>query len=266
MRQTVISPYFLAPFWYIYRIYMVIVFFVVWVIFYPFVHFNLNKKERHPRAFKVKVLWCRVLSSLFFVRFKIHGKEHLKDCYPYIACINHQSYLDIIFMFPVLTDYFKFMGKSELRKWLMVGVFFRKGMDISVNRENAKEARVSLDEAMEALDEGIAVAIFPEGMIPEDSPQLKRFKNGAFKMALTKQVPILPITFLYNHERMANPYRFLSKASPGTCEVIVHPPIYTTGMDMLDLSPLREKVYEVINTPLVERGLSQSRKFERYED
>ena len=245
---------------------MVIVFFIVCGIFYPFVHFNLQDKSRHPKAFKVKVRWCKVLSVLFFVRYKIHGKEHLEETYPYIACINHQSYLDIIFMYPVLKGYFKFMGKSELRKWLMVGVFFRKGMDISVNRENAKEARGSLDEAMEALDQGISVAIFPEGMIPEDSPQLKRFKNGAFKMALTKQVPILPVTFLYNHERMANPYRFLSKASPGVCEVIVHPPIYTTGMDMLDLSPLRNKVYEVINAPLVERGLSQSRTFAADED
>jgi len=266
MRQTGFLAYIQAPFWYLYRIYMVLVFFIVWAIFYPFVHFNLNKKDRHPMAFKVKVLWCQVLSVLFFVRFKIHGKEHLKESYPYIACINHQSYLDIIFMYPVLTDYFKFMGKSELREWLMVGVFFRKGMDISVNRENAKEARASLDEAMEALDDGISIAIFPEGMIPEDSPQLKRFKNGAFKMALIKQVPIVPVTFLRNHDRIANPYRFLTKASPGICEVIIHPPLHTQGMDMLDLAPLREKVYEVINAPLVERGLSQSRKFVPYED
>lgn len=250
--------YLKAPFWFVYKLYMVLIFFIVWMVFYPFVHFKLKVKERHPQAFKVKVLWCQVLAALFFVKFIVHGKEHLKDTYPYIACINHQSYLDIIFMYPVLTDYFKFIGKKELRNWLMVGVFFRKGMDISVNRENAKEARESLEEAMEALRQGVSVAIFPEGVIPEDTPQLKRFKNGAFKMALATQRPILPITFINNHTRLRNPFRFWAEASPGLCEVVVHPPIHTMGMDMMDIAPLRDKVYEVINAPLVERGMSRS--------
>jgi 1-acyl-sn-glycerol-3-phosphate acyltransferase len=140
----------------------------------------------------------------------------------------------------------------------MVGVFFRQGMDISVNRENAKEARESLEEAMEALNDGISVAIFPEGVIPEDTPQLKRFKNGAFKMALTTQRPILPITFVVNHKRLRNPFRFTAEAGPGICEVVVHPPIYTAGMDMMDVAPLRDKVYEIINAPLKEGGMSRS--------
>lgn len=256
----------LGPFYLLFKIYMLVVFFLVWAAFYPFVHFYLNDPAKHPQAFKVKVLWCRVLCTLMFTRFKIHGKEHLVFDESCVVCINHQSFMDIIYMYPVIDHYFKFIGKKELRKWLMIGVFFRKGMDISISRENAKEARISLDEAMEALNNGVSIAIFPEGEIPVDAPQLKRFKNGGFKMALATQKPILPVTFLRNHERLHDPYKLFGKSTPGLCEVVVHPRIETQGMDLMDIAPLRDKVYEVINAPLIERGLSRSPTFASNED
>ncbi len=251
----------LGPFYLLFKLYMLVVFFLVWVVFYPLVHFLLNDPAKHPKAFRIKVLWCRVLSALMFTRYKIHGKEHLIFDGSCVVCINHQSYMDIIYMYPVINNYFKFIGKKELRKWLMIGVFFRKGMDISISRENAKEARISLDEAMDALNRGVSVAIFPEGEIPVDTPQLKRFKNGGFKMALTTQKPILPVTFLCNNERLHDPNKLFGKCTPGLCEVVIHPRIETQGMDLTDIAPLRNKVYEVINGPLVERGLSRSPNF-----
>lgn len=265
-RMKGILPILLGPFYLLFKLYMLVVFFIVWAIFYPFVHFSLNDPRKHPRAFEVKVLWCRVLAFLWFTRYKIHGKEHLKFDGPCVVCINHQSFSDIIHMYPVIPHFFKFIGKKELRKWLMIGVFFRKGMDISINRTNAKEARVSLDEAMDALKNGVSVAIFPEGEIPLDTPQLKRFKNGAFKIALSTQTPILPVTFLSNHKRLDEPYKLFGRATPGVCEVVIHPPIITQGMDLMDIAPLRDKVYDVINEPLVERGMSQRPTFAGHEN
>jgi len=140
----------------------------------------------------------------------------------------------------------------------MIGVFFRKGMDIPIDRVNAKSAKESLELSKVALKEGISIAIFPEGIIPEDTPQLLRFKNGAFKTAIELNIPILPITFLDNWKRMlGDPVKFFSRASPGRCRAIVHDPIITQGMDLMDIGPLRDKVYEVMNAPLVEQGYSK---------
>jgi len=232
--------------------------FIFWsIVFFPFVWYRLRDPQKHESAFKLKVLWCKLLSASLFTHFKIQGKENLPEKGPFIICINHQSYLDIVYMYVAVPVYFKFIGKKELRSWPMVGTFFKMGMDISVNRENSIEARRSLEEAMEALDEGIGIGIFPEGKIPRDTPNMHRFKNGAFKMALTKQVPILPVTFFYNNRRLGDPFPLTSVASPGLCEVQIHPLISTQGMDLMDIAPLRDKVYEVINAPLIERGLSK---------
>jgi 1-acyl-sn-glycerol-3-phosphate acyltransferase len=232
-------------------------FLLLYALFYPYVYYLLKDKSRHERAFKFKVLWCKILSAVIFTRFKIHGREHIPRDRPYIICINHQSYVDIVYMYVAVQDWFKFIGKKELRKWPMIGIFFKMGADISVNRNNSMEARRSLDEAMEAIDNGISIGIFPEGKIPEDTPQMCRLKNGAFKMALTKQVPILPITFFDNHRRLGDPFPFTTAASPGRCEIQIHEPIITQGMDLMDIAPLRDKVYDVINGPLVKRGLSK---------
>lgn len=238
------------------KVYMITVFLLTWVFFFPPSYYYLRSPEYFPKAFRVKRLWCQVLSIFFLTRFDIQGDENLPEGGAFIACINHQSYLDIIFMYPVIPNYFKFIGKIELRNWLLIGVFFRKGMDISVSRENAKQARLALEEAKEALRGGVPVAIFPEGVIPDDTPRLKRFKNGAFKIAVETNVPILPITFIRNHKRLGHPYDPFSYAYPGKCEVVIHPVINTQGTDLMDIAPLRERVYDVINGPLVDRGLS----------
>jgi len=242
----------------LYKIYLVICFFIAYIIFYPFVYFYLRKPELHPKAFNLRVLWVGLLNAMAFIVFDVKGKEKIKD-EPYIICMNHQSYLDILFAYKVVGKYyFKFIGKKELLKWPMIGVFFRKGMDIPIDRVNAKSARESLELAKDALKDGVSIAIFPEGIIPDDTPQLKLFKNGAFKMAVELNVAILPITFLDNWKRMfGDPVKFFSRASPGICRAIVHDPIITQGMDAMDIGPLRDKVYEVINGPLVENGLSK---------
>jgi 1-acyl-sn-glycerol-3-phosphate acyltransferase len=233
-------------------------FIIAYIIFYPFVYFNLRKAELHPKAFRIRVIWVGLLNALGLILFDVEGKEKIKD-EPYIICMNHQSYLDILFAYKVVGKYFfKFIGKKELLKWPMIGVFFRKGMDIPIDRVNAKSARESLELSKEALRNGISIAIFPEGVIPDNTPQLLPFKNGAFKIALELNIPILPITFLDNWKRMyGDPVRFFSSASPGRCRAIVHDPIITQGMDLMDIGPLRDKVYEVINAPLVEVGYSK---------
>ena len=242
----------------LYKIYYVIWFLILYLVFYPIVYFFLRKPELHPKAFKVRVVWVAVLNAVGVILFDVEGREKVKD-EPYIICMNHQSYLDILFAYKVVGKYyFKFIGKKELLKWPMIGVFFRKGMDIPIDRENAKSARESLELSKQALKDGISIAIFPEGVIPPNTPQLKPFKNGAFKMAVELNIPILPVTFLDNWKRMdGNPTRFFARASPGRCRAIVHDPINTQGMDLMDIAPLRDKVYEVINAPLVKEGYSK---------
>jgi 1-acyl-sn-glycerol-3-phosphate acyltransferase len=81
---------------------------------------------------------------------------------------------------------------------------------------------------------------------------MKPFKDGAFRLAIEKQVPIVPITFLDHWRLFGEPENLTSRARPGIARAVVHPAIHTKGLTEADLVALRRKVYEVIEGPLLE--------------
>lgn len=142
------------------------------------------------------------------------------------------------------------MGKSELETWPIFNLFFKTGMNILVDRSNKLGAAKAFLKASKALDRGESIVIFPEATIPSDTPKLKEFKDGAFSLAIKKQVPIVPVTFTNNFNLLKSGGFFKSRALPGLAPVIVHPPIITTAMTPEDLISLREQCYYTIQHPL----------------
>ena len=67
---------------------------------------------------------------------------------------------------------------------------------------------------------------------------------------IQKQIPILPVTFLTNWERLQRAGLFTGKASPGLSKVIIHKPISTAGLTKNDVDLLQAQVREIINEPL----------------
>jgi 1-acyl-sn-glycerol-3-phosphate acyltransferase len=99
------------------------------------------------------------------------------------------------------------------------------------------------------LDQGLTQVIYPEGTISSQG-QLKLFKNGAFRLAIEKQVPIVPVANLNNWWYLQNGGFFKSNGRPGFPEVIVGNPISTKGLDEKNVPELREKVYTFIQLEL----------------
>jgi len=157
--------------------------------------------------------------------------------------------LDTVFMFSVVPDYFLFMGKGELLKWPLFRMFFKK-MDIPVYRENLRHAYGAFHRCNVALKRGECIALYPEGIISEKSPEMLRFKNGAFKMAVENQVPIVPITWQTNYKILGNAENLTSYSLPTTIRAKVHTPISTQGLTPNDVSALRDKTFETINSGL----------------
>src|SRR5690606_27639318 len=92
--------------------------------------------------------------------------------------------------------------------------------------------------AQRRLNQGLSICIFPEGGVPDDSSIiLDSFKDGAFKLALAHQIPVVPITFVDNKKRFS--YDFFS-GSPGKMRAVVSPFIQTKSMDVKQTDSLRE--------------------------
>ncbi len=127
-------------------------------------------------------------------------------------------------------------------------------MNITVNRGSITDSHKAFKRANRDLGKGISIAIFPEATIPECSPNLSAFKNGAFKIAIEQQVPIVPITFLDNWYIFPDTKAEHYVVRPGLSRIIVHKPISTVGMTEDNVSALRILVFNLIQKTLSERG------------
>ena len=184
------------------------------------------------------------------VKLKVKGKEQIPNGKSYLICANHSSYIDIPCLYTIFSHYFVFTGKKEIEKWPLFHIFYTSGMNILIDRNNARNAVVAFKRMGEVLDENHPLFIFPEGTISKTAPEMAEFKSGVVSLAIKKQVPILPVTFTTNWKRLQRSGFWKGKAGPGIAEAIVHPLISTIGMTKEDTHVLQQTLKNTINTPL----------------
>lgn len=153
----------------------------------------------------------------------------------------------IYIAFPI---YFHTMGKAELLKVPLFRRFFER-MNIPVNRKSNLDSHRAFLRAGNDIDKGISITLFPEGTIHQNGPVMGRFKNGPFRLAIEKQIPIVPVTFLNNWKLLPDDFHH-RVGHPGIARVIIHEPIPTKGMNETDLEKLKSIVYSIISKPLQE--------------
>jgi len=234
-----------SVFW---KIWFLLYFVVTLIILFPLFFILLSSEKLFPFCFKLMRLWGWIL--VFGGGFYVHVKQRNKlPRKPYIICANHVSYLDIILCYCIIPDYFVFMGKQELSKVPLFNIFFKR-MNILVNRKSAIGSHKALMQAAEELDKGHCLAIFPEGTISKEAPKLRPFKNGPFRLAIQKQVDIVPVTFISNYKLLQDAPFFKGRCRPGIAGIVIHPAIQTMGMTENDLVSLRERVSNLFEQTL----------------
>ncbi len=182
-------------------------------------------------------IWAKVIlfGSGFYYKVETEQKPIQGRSYMFIA--NHTSMADIMLMLAINKNPFVFVGKVELVKIPLFGFFYKRTC-ILVDRKSSKSRMEVFDRAQKRLNQGLSICIFPEGGVPHDeSVLLDDFKDGAFRLAIEHQIPIVPITFADNKERFS--YTFLS-GSPGIMRVKIHEFIETTGLPSESKKAIKE--------------------------
>ena len=188
---------------------------------------------------------ARTFFSLIFIPMKIRYDEGVNLKNQYVIISNHFSYIDIPAL-AALNIPFKFIGKMQVNNIPVLGYIF-KNLHIMVDRDSKESRKQTYIDCFRSLDQGYSIGIFPEGGIKtEKVPKMAPFKNGAFAMALEKQVPILPVSLLGAYKIMKG--SFYINWSP--CEIVCHKPIYTDGFTTKDVDAFRDKCYKILQSEL----------------
>ena len=203
-----------------------------------------------PKKFKwvgvINRYWARLTFIFCFLPYKVECRTPLNKCQQYIFCPNHFSYLDIPTMGlnPINTV---FVGKNDMENIPLFGFMYRK-LHITVDRSRLKSKYDTFVKSRQAIEEGKSLVFYPEGGIfTEQPPQMVRFKDGAFRLAIEKQIPIVPVT-IPNNWIILPPDEFLVRL--GKVSVIFHPPIETIGMNLADTEQLKHRVFTAIDDEL----------------
>lgn len=219
---------------------------LVIIVFYPVYFVLLQRKPWFRHVFTMYKLCARIMLFNTGIFAQVKWRYKPKKNQAYVICPNHCSYLDIVTTYIAIPEYFHFMGKAELKNIPLFGHFFKE-MNIPVDRGSIVSSHKAYQRAAEDLDKGISVAIFPEGTIPESAPKLKSFKNGAFRLAIEKQVPILPVLYPDNYRIMPDGIlKRMSAGRPGFIRIIVLPPIQTKGLTRDDMEALKSKLHHLM--------------------
>lgn len=231
----------------IYSRYCFFTFALLFLLLLPFFLIVIQRKQWHYYAYLLNHYWAKIFYALCFFSLEIEYKFPLDKQKQYIFCPNHTSFLDIPLM-GFTPAYFVFVGKSSIAKVPLFGYMYRK-LHITVNRKSLKSKYETIERSKEAIEAGKSLVIFPEGgIVTKAPPVMGKFKDGPFRIAIEKQIPIIPVTIPYNWIILPDDGKMM--VTRRTSKLIFHEPIATIGMTTQDMDTLKEKVYRVIDKEL----------------
>ena len=209
---------------------------------FPLLIISIAKEQWYPYFFKMARIWSKFILIGMGFGYKIIRDETPDPEKSYMFVANHTSMADIMLMFAASKNPFVFVGKAELAKIPLFGFFYKRTC-ILVDRSSAKSRQAVFLRAQRRLKQGLSICIFPEGGVPEEHIMLDAFKDGAFRLAINHQIPVVPITFYDNKKRLS--YTFFS-GGPGRMRAKIHKFLSTEGLKAEDTKPLNEKARTLI--------------------
>jgi 1-acyl-sn-glycerol-3-phosphate acyltransferase len=188
-------------------------------------------------------LWSRIILIFWGIRMIYIKDKKLDFNRPYIFVSNHRSYLDVFIAILGIKHYKKFLGKAEVFEWPFIGCLADKLGHIPVKRESAEAREESFQNILNVAKSRTSLFLCPEGAIYMNDKLLNEMRNGAFRVAIESQMPIVAITMV-NAGELFPPHKL--RIRPGKCINYMSAPFETTALNMNDIDTLRESVKEEI--------------------
>jgi 1-acyl-sn-glycerol-3-phosphate acyltransferase len=149
---------------------------------------QLNPAQREARV----QVWATQLLRIWGIALEVRGQPVISG--PTLLVSNHISWLDIVVIHA--TRHCRFVSKSELREWPLIGTLATGAGTLYIERENRKDAKRMVNEMAQALKAGDVLAVFPEGTTG-DGMGLLPFHANLIQSAIDVDAPIQPLALQF---------------------------------------------------------------------
>mgnify|MGYP001098858683 FL=1 len=181
-----------------------------------------------------------------FYNFHIEGVENIPQDRALVMASNHRSYADPVILTMPMKKPVTYMAKEELFKNKLFGWFIRKLGAFPVKRGTG-DMQV-IDDAVDILESGRHLVIFPEGTRSKDG-KVGKGKTGVALIAARSGADVLPCGIIFEGGKL----HFRSKLTLRFGKVIPAEEIAVTDGSPKELKAAKLRIMSAI-TELVEGG------------
>lgn len=233
----------------IYSVYGMIIFVLLMLLVLPFAIGASFFGKIHGGTFIYRI--CGIWADIWMPLIGIYSKKILEGSYDtskqYVFTANHISYMDVPMIVKVIRQPVRALGKYEMSKIPVFGFLYRNAA-VMVDRGSANNRARSVIILKSVVKKGISIFIFPEGTFNTTGKPLKEFFDGAFRIAVETQMPIMPVIFPDTVKRLH--YNSVFSFTPGKCRAVFLESIPVEGLTVKDVPALRQKVQEAMESAL----------------
>jgi len=159
----------------------------VFVAFAPIVLLCPGQRRRRSAV----GLAVRSVLLLGGIRIRVEGLSNLPET-TCMAIANHASYVDGPLLMGLLPPRFTFVVHDGIERIPIIGWIVARAGCSYISRTEPRRAAAQTRALARRLRDGESLLVFPEGGF-EREPGLREFKRGAFRMAASAELPIVPI-------------------------------------------------------------------------
>ncbi|MEO6093352.1 MAG: HAD-IB family hydrolase [Novosphingobium sp.] len=202
---------------------------------------GLLGRDKRKSANLIMPAWIGTQLKLAGVELRVTGRENLTIRRPAVFVFNHRNNYDASFVAALVKSDYVTIAKKEMAENPVGKLVAALSHTIFIDRDGGDADKTAdvLQQITDAVAQGYSIIVAPEGTrVRGKADSVGRFKLGAFYMAMTANVPVIPVV-IRNALDVASrdgPMR------PGVVEVAVLPPV---SIDASEPRKLAAKAKEV---------------------
>ena len=218
---------------------------------------RIRPERQVPKSYRALATILRAL-FMVFTRRDWSGAEYFPSSGGFVVCPNHISHVDPFAFAHFLYDNGHppfFLAKSEVFHVPILGRLLTAAQQIPVQR-GTSEAAMAFSAAVDAVQEGKCVPIFPEGTLTRD-PHLwpMTARTGAARVALMTRCPVIPVA-QWGPQEIQKPYgKSLHLFPLKTMRMLAGPPVdlsdlYDLAQDSATMKEATSRILDAITAQL----------------
>ena len=201
-----------------------------------------RNEERNSLTHSITTLISRLLFSLTASTIKISGTENIPKEGPVLFVSNHQGHMDSVIIHAFIDKQKGFISIVEALNIPILSTWMKYMRCVFVDRNDARQALASINQAIDYLKQGHSMVVFPEGRL-SDGEASDVFKKGWLKLATKSGVPIVPITIKDSYKVMSKNGRNVRSAA---VECVISKPVLTANLKKEDEGKFIESLRTII--------------------